>query len=377
MPDFLTVPQGRFELVRLPIRQRELLQAYDAADEYVLNDLAEQGLPSENVRMLIVNDAFGALTVALSAYKPVVLSDSFLSLEATRMNLSTNGKPVDQIERLTSLDLPEGVFDWIVIKAPKTLALLEYQLIRLRPAIGPGTRIVTAGMVKHLSPSVARLLERIVGPTSLSLARKKARLLFTEPDPSRPEVLNPYPIVYRLEGTNYMIVNHANVFSRDSLDIGTRFFLKHIGHYPNARHIVDLGCGNGVVGLIAAEQNPQAVVHFVDESFMAVASAQTNFEAAFGGGRQATFRPGDGLSGFASASVDVILCNPPFHQQNTVGDMIAANMFRQARRALTREGVLWVIGNRHLGYHRLLKKGFGRVDTVDANSKFVILKAML
>lgn len=375
MVDLLSVPQGRFELRRLPLRKRELLRAFDAADEYILNYLHENGLPANGARLLIVNDSFGALAVALHAFNPTAMSDSFLSQEATRMNLSGNALSIDSVRLLTSLDKPDGAFDCIVIKSPKTMAMLEYQLIALRPFMTPATRIITAGMVKNLSPSVWYLLETIVGPTVSSRAWKKARLIFSEPDMTMPVPVNPYPVVYRLEGTDYTIVNHANIFSRDNLDIGTRFFLEHIGHYPNALNIIDLGCGNGIVGIIAAERNPDAVVHFVDESFMAIASATENFRRAFGDSRQASFRAGDCLFGFNAASADIVLCNPPFHQQNAVGDMIAAKMFRQARTVLKPGGELWVIGNRHLGYHLTLKKWFADVVLVDANSKFVILRA--
>ncbi|MDD5411241.1 MAG: methyltransferase, partial [Methylobacter sp.] len=203
----------------------------------------------------------------------------------------------------------------------------------------------------------------------------KARLIFATPDPELVVPPSPYPVCYQLEGTSYLICNHANVFSRDSLDIGTRFFLQHLPGRQDACDIIDLGCGNGLVGLIAAERNPAATVHFVDESFMAVASAKDNFHRAFGQQREATFQVGDGLTDFESASADMILCNPPFHQQNTVGDQIADSMFKQSRRVLRKDGELRVIGNRHLPYHLSLDRLFGAHSVVAANSKFVILKA--
>ncbi|MGD7034847.1 methyltransferase [Methylotuvimicrobium buryatense] len=377
MADVLSVPQGRFNLRRLPLRRRELLRAYDASDEYLLNYLSEAQLPSIGARVLIVNDSFGALTVALHGFKPSALSDSYLSQQATLMNFSENALSIDGVRLMTSLELPVQKYDLIVIKAPKTLALLEYQLISLRPFMTSATRIITAGMVKNLSANVWRLLETIVGTTSTAQAWKKSRLIFSEPDDNISLPVNPYPLSYRLEGTNYTIVNHANVFSRDSLDIGTRFFIEHIGCFPNAETIIDLGCGNGIVGLLAAERNPNAVVHFVDESFMAIASARENFKLAFGESRLANFSVGDCLSDFTAESADVILCNPPFHQQNAVGDMIAAKMFRQAREVIKRGGKLLVIGNRHLGYHLELKKLFGNVSVIAANRKFVILQSMV
>lgn len=377
MADVLSVPQGRFNLRRLPLRRRELLRAYDASDEYLLNYLSEVQLPPVGARVLIVNDSFGALTVALHEFKPTALSDSYLSQQATLMNFSTNALSIDGVRLMTSLELPVQSYDLIVIKSPKTLALLEYQLITLRPFMTPATRIITAGMVKNLSTTVWRLLETIVGPTNSAKAWKKARLIFSLPDDKISLPVNPYPIHYRLEGMNYTIVNHANVFSRDSLDIGTRFFIEHIGRFPNAETIIDLGCGNGIVGLLAAERNPNAVVHFVDESFMAIASARESFKRAFGDSRLANFSVGDCLSDFTTESADVILCNPPFHQQNAVGDMIAAKMFRQAREVIKRGGELRVIGNRHLGYHLELKKLFGNVSVIAANRKFVILQSIV
>ena len=50
-------------------------------------------------------------------------------------------------------------------------------------------------------------------------------------------------------------------------------FVEHLPRSDAQRTIVDLGCGNGVIGLVAATRNPQAALAFVDESFMAVASA--------------------------------------------------------------------------------------------------------
>ncbi len=374
MTELLNVPQGEFTLNRLPKRANELLRAWDAADEYLLEMFAEQNGLAAQARILIVNDSFGALAVALNTFHPTALSDSWLSQQATRLNLQANQIPEDHVGLINSLEAPEGIFDWVLIKAPKTLALLEDQLIRIRPHLTADSKIVVAGMIKSLPSSVWKLLERLLGPTTTSLAQKKSRLIFCQLDFSITLPNNPYPVTYQLEATNFAITNHANVFSRDSLDIGTRFFLQHLPVNQGLRDIVDLGCGNGVVGLIAASKNPQAVIHFVDESYMAEASARINFQA-MGDERQASFKIGDGLTDFKSESVDLILCNPPFHQQHTVGDQIAQSMFRQALRVLRPKGELWVIGNRHLNYPVDLKKLFGNSTVVAANAKFTILKS--
>ncbi len=371
----LKVPQGEFVLERLPKRSLELLRAWDAADEYLLNYMAEQVI-ADDARLLILNDGFGALALGLNAYKPQAVSDSYLSQQATRLNLLANDLPTDNLILTNSLEPLTGFYDWVLIKAPKTLALLEDQLIRIHSHLEPNTQIIVAGMVKTMTPTIWKLLERLIGGTTTSLAKKKARLIFVTPDSAIQASESPYPVRYQLEGTDFIISNHANVFSRDSLDMGTRFFLQHLPITKGVVDIVDLGCGNGLLGLIVAEKNSEALVHFVDESYMAVASTQDNFESALGKQRRAVFKVGDGLQDFLPESVDIVLCNPPFHQQNAIGDQIANSMIKGAKNVLRKgSGEIWIVGNRHLNYQVTLKRVFGNYHCVAENKKFVILKA--
>ncbi len=381
MQTLLDLPQGRFQLKRLPHRKNEVLRAWDAADEYLLQYLASENKPEPDAQITLLNDSFGALALALHAHAPTAISDSFLSQQATRNNLQLNGIDPLRVQYLDSLSVPDASIDYLLIKVPKTLGLLEYQLHRLRPLLKPDTRIIAAGMVKALPASVWTLLERLSGPTSTSLAVKKARLIFARLDSELNLPNNPFPVYYAVEeslmgmNSGLQICNHANVFSRDSLDIGTRLLLQHLPDNPDYRQIVDLGCGNGVVGLMMAGQLPNAEICFIDESYMAIASAKQNFSQAFGK-RQARFVVGDGLSGFTQQSVDCIVCNPPFHQQHAMGDQIAWQMFNQAYQTLRKGGELRVIGNRHLNYHLNLKKLFGHWEPVAGNPKFVIIKAI-
>ncbi len=375
METLLDVPQGKFELHRLPKRKNDKLRAWDAADEYLLHYLFENIPLSTKDKVLILNDSFGALAISLHAFSPVSISDSYLSQQATRLNLVANQLLEECVQLRSSLDWVIDSADVVLIKVPKTLALLEDQLIRLQPLLTVDTKIVAAGMVKAMSASVWKLMERYVGDTKPSLARKKARLIFVSVNGQQKQQKNPYPTYYQLENTDYRICNHANVFSRDSLDIGTRFLLEHLPKNTGANDIVDLGCGNGILGLMLASDTPSAQLHFVDESYMAIASAKETFYSAFTE-RQATFCVADGLINFDSESINFIICNPPFHQQNIVGDQIALSMFKQSFRVLRNGGELWVIGNRHLGYHSELKKLFTRCDVVASNEKFVIWRTV-
>lgn len=375
---------GSFELQRFPLRKKETLRAWDAADEYVLHYLEENELLHDGARVLIINDGFGALSVSLHHYTPVMMSDSYLSMQAVSANLKNNDLDYESVTMINSLHAPDSVLektaDIVIIKIPKSLAMLEDQLHRVRAAVDASTTIIAAGMTKRIHSSTMAMFEKIIGPTKTSLARKKARLIFCEFDPALEVPDNPYPdtykLGYKLDDTEIEISNHAGVFSRDKLDIGARLFIENLPVDERYQSIVDLGCGNGVLGLMAAIKNPSARIIFSDESYMAVESAIDNFVTTFGESREAEFLQTDCLHGVDEDSVSLVICNPPFHQDNAINDDVAWQMFTESKAVLLQGGELWVIGNRHLGYHAKLKHLFGNCETVASNKKFTLLKAI-
>lgn len=370
----LESPYARLDLIRQPEQPNEPLQAFDAADEYLLAQLHEQRLPASS-RVLILNDSFGALACALAAQAQVTSSgDSHLAHVALEKNLQRNALPGDAVAFVPASEVAQGPFDRVLIRVPKTLALLEEQLIRLHGQLAPGAQVVAGAMIKHLPRAAGDLLEKYIGPVQASLAVKKARLLFATPA-QKPAPTSPYPTRYRLDQPGLELINHPNLFCREDLDIGTRAFLPHLPKALGNLRVADLGCGNGVLGIVYALSNPQAQMTLVDESYMAVQSARENWQAILGE-RPVDIRAGDGLAEQPMDSLDLVLCNPPFHQQQVVGDFLAWRMFTQAKTALTKGGELWIVGNRHLGYHLKLKRLFGKVEQVAATPKFVILRAI-
>jgi len=372
MPVFAT-RFAQLDLIRQPEQPIEPLQAFDAADEYLLAHLAEQVLERHS-RVLVLNDTFGALAISLLGHVDLVTSgDSFLGAQALEKNLVRNNLPFDAIRVLPANQNWQGPFDRVLIRVPKTLALLEEQLIRLQGQLAAGAKVIAAGMVKHLPHAAGDLLAKYIGPMHASLAVKKARLLIAEAE-EKPPAASPYPSRYQLDAPALILLNHANVFCREGLDIGTRAFLPHLPQNLGSARVADLGCGNGVLAIVSALSNPLADYTLVDESFMAVQSARENWQQAFGE-RSVQLRADDGLAGQPADSLDVVLCNPPFHQQQVVGDFLAWRMFQQAREALVVGGALYIVGNRHLGYHSKLARLFRGVEQVAATPKFVILKA--
>jgi 16S rRNA (guanine1207-N2)-methyltransferase len=373
-------PWGDLDLTRFPAEPREQLRAWDAADAYALQHLADtERAPGSPGTTVVLGDRWGALTTALAARGPILVTDSQLALQAAAANLRRNA-PTAQADLLTTRDEPPARVDLLVVRVPKSLALLEDQLHRIAPAVHAGTTVLGTGMVTEIHTSTLRLFERIIGPTTTSLAVRKARLVFSTPDPGLDRGPNPWPLRYALPGdigamSGRTVVNHAGVFCADRLDVGTRLLLAHLPQRSGPDRVVDLGCGNGVVGTAVALANPAAEVLFTDESYQAAASAEETFRLNAGPDAKAEFAVGDALNAVPPASVDLVLVNPPFHSHQATTDATARRMFGTARAALRPGGELWVVGNRHLGYHVRLRRLFGACDVVASTPKFVLLRS--
>jgi 16S rRNA (guanine1207-N2)-methyltransferase/23S rRNA (guanine1835-N2)-methyltransferase len=244
--------------------------------------------------------------------------------------------------------------------------------------VGKHTQIVAAGKAKSIQKSTLQLFEKYIGPTRTSLAKKKSRLIFSDIKPCQNHP-NPFPTVWNTDSPIMQISNHANVFARQQLDIGGRFLIENLPRCDN-KTVIDLGCGNGVVGLHVLFRFPTSRVVFIDESYMAIESAKHNVRHNMPDKMlQCEFLVSNCLEQYAEMEIqdkaDLVLCNPPFHQQNVITDHIALQMFRDAKQHLRIGGELHIVGNRHLDYPQKIKRLFGGYSLIASNNKFNIISA--
>ncbi|MBD1555706.1 methyltransferase [Vibrio sp. S9_S30] len=362
-------------LHRFPKRAQETLQAWNAGDEYLINYVEKELNVSDGKKILILNDHFGALSCWFSEKHHVtMMTDSFISHHGTLKNLQRN--QCNKVEFRTSLENIPADVDLVLMQIPKINRFLTYQLNQLRSALPSHCQIVAVNKVKEIHTSTLKLFEKHLGTTTTSLAWKKHRLVFSTPNSAVSHKAEP-ETKWAVDGENFSLTNLANVYSGEGLDLGARFMLEHIPQNPQLKHIIDLGCGNGVLSVKAGQLNPQATITCVDESYMAVESAKRNLTETLGEDRNIQCIANNCLDGFEKESTYLVLCNPPFHQQQAVTDHIAWQMFCDAKHVLSSGGDLFVIGNRHLGYDIKLERLFGKsqVKLVASNRKFVILQA--
>lgn len=364
-------------LKRYPDSSDANLQAWDAADEHLLKHLDDSGLSPQ--RWLLINDSFGALTCALRARFADAAIDFAAdgrtchlgAIENLQGNaLSQNGIGFHDCSQLHTLTSDAA----ILMKLPKNLNFFADILSQLSQTLKAGQQLLIGAKAKHINQSLLALIGKHLGDASASLAWKKTRVITVIAD-GMPRPLAK-PSRWPVPELGLMLENHSNVFAASKLDIGARLMLNNLPE-GDFRQVIDLGCGNGVLGLQAAKSYPDAHIHFVDESAMAVASARANWALNELNPELAEFHWDDCLSHLdADISADLVLCNPPFHQGEAITDHIAWQMFNDAKRRLKQGGMLHIVGNRHLGYHIKLKRLFGNCKTIASNGKFVILQSI-
>ncbi len=361
MPE-LSSAWGTLQLLRYPRRRQEALLPWCGADILLLEQVA-QGHP-ETANALVVNDEHGVLSTALQPQ--ATWTDSALAARAMQENCERNGRPPPQL--VWSTQAPPEATSLVVMRIPKQLAYFRHQLSLLAGRLPPGTPLLAAGMDKHLSPHIAELMEQHVGPTTRHRGQRKARVfsaVFGGPRAPAPEVPG-----YHCSEAGGTLSGGANVFSSDRLDPGSALLLDNLGRLAPVARAADLACGNGVIGLAALRGGVCGHCVFADESAMAIAAVQHNAEAL---GREATAVTalhGDGLLDYPGPPLELVLCNPPFHQQHAVDDFAGRRLLRQAARHLVETGQLCVVANRHLPYQNLLSRRFQRVEKIAADRRF-------
>jgi 16S rRNA (guanine1207-N2)-methyltransferase len=383
--DLLTSVSDTFsfeDLRRLPDLEADNLVAVDATDRLVLDQAAsalDATAGSAPGQVVVVGDRYGAMTlgaIALHGVRNVrVHQDSLTGKLALAQNAARAGLAGEFSPKPLAEELFTGA-TVVIGQLPKSLDALR-EISQLAAVHGaPEVAVFFGGRVKHMSHAMNDVLGESFTDVRASLAHQKSRVLVARgPRPAVEAGWQPgtaFPLRQHHLDLDLWVCAHGAAFAGTKIDIGTRFLLKFLDRMPpDAVTAVDLGCGTGIIATALARARPQLSVLATDESAAAVSSAQATAAANGQTGRVQVLRD-DAMSTLADASVDLILCNPPFHQGTSVSSGAALRLFRAAGRVLRPGGQLWTVFNSPLPYQGPLTRAVGPTTVVGRNPKFTV-----
>jgi 16S rRNA (guanine1207-N2)-methyltransferase len=264
----------------------------------------------------------------------------------------------------------------VIGQLPKSLDALR-EISQLAAAhSAPGVAMFLGGRVKHMSHAMNEVLGESFTDVRASLAHQKSRVLLAHgPRPAVETGWQPaaaYPLRQHHLDLDLWVCAHGAAFAGTKIDIGTRFLLEFLDRMlVGAGSAVDLGCGTGIIATALARARPRLSVLATDDSAAAASSAQATAAANGLAGRVQVLRD-DAMSSLADASVDLIVCNPPFHQGTSVSSEVSLKLFRAAGRVLKPGGRLWTVFNSPLPYQGQLSRTVGPTRVIGRNPKFTV-----
>jgi 16S rRNA (guanine1207-N2)-methyltransferase len=179
-------------------------------------------------------------------------------------------------------------------------------------------------------------------------------------------------VTVQLRGHELRLIRDARIFARGGLDAATRMLAEAFEVRLGAA-VLDLGCGNGVLGILAALLDPTGTVMLADSDPLAVRVARQN--ADLNGATNVAVHLSDVLQQLPGQTFDVVLMNPPFHRGRIQDRSLAERFIAEAGAALRPGGKIFVVCNRFLRYEPAMERAIGPVREVVADRKFKVLTA--
>ncbi|MEX6503592.1 methyltransferase [Pseudomonas zhanjiangensis] len=266
---------------------------------------------------------------------------------------------------------PAGDFTSAVLFLPKSRELTDYLLTALAARLA-GRPLFLVGEKRAGIERAAKQLAAFGKPRKLDSARHCQLWAVTvEQVPATPD-LEALAQRYQLELADgpLTVVSLPGVFSHGRLDAGSALLLQHLDRLP-AGHLLDFGCGAGVLGAVLKRRYPDSQVSLLDVDAFALASSRLTLAA---NGLQAEVLGGDGIDA-APTGLSAILSNPPFHQGVHTHYQATEHLLRQAARHLQRGGQLRLVANSFLKYPPLIEQHLGACLTLAEDGGFRIYQA--
>ncbi|WP_268799628.1 class I SAM-dependent methyltransferase [Pseudomonas huanghezhanensis] len=266
---------------------------------------------------------------------------------------------------------PDQSFDAAVLFLPKAKDLTDYLLNALASRLA-GRELFLVGEKRAGIEAAARQLSPFGRARKLDSARHCQLWQVTVENAPQAVPLESLAKHFDVPAgdTPLNVISLPGVFSHGRLDRGSALLLENLDRLPGG-HVLDFGCGAGVLGAAVKRRYPDSQVTLLDVDAFATASSLLTLAA---NGLEADVLTGDGIDA-APSHLDVILTNPPFHTGVHTDYAASENLLRKAREHLKKGGELRLVANSFLRYQPIIEQHLGPCATMAEGQGFRIYRA--
>jgi 16S rRNA (guanine1207-N2)-methyltransferase len=170
---------------------------------------------------------------------------------------------------------------------------------------------------------------------------------------------------------SFQFQTDLGVFSKDSIDFGTRTLIEHIEIPSSATTVIDMGCGYGPIGIVVAKLYTFTKVYLYDVNERAVDLARKN---AILNKVDNVIVATSFLFEHVTIQADVIITNPPIR----AGKLTIFRLYEDAFQTLNPGGLFYAVIQKKQGAPSTvvkLKELFGNCEIVDRSKGYWVLLA--
>ncbi len=333
--------------------------------------------PADRVLVLSAGDPALTLAVGRQAAAVSVYDSSYSAL--LRVYQQINARLRDANITISDEVFPpaDASFNAALMAVPKGRDFARAQLWSALHALRPGGRLYIAGANDGGAKSILADAQVLFG-NAVTLDYKRHHRIGAA---TRPDTIPAYPAEWGDDPTAVRwltldtpagalnVATMPSLFSWQHLDDGTAFLLEHL-KFEVGQDVLDVGCGYGVIGLLAAQSARQ--VTMTDDNLLAVRCAYESVKAS--GMTNIDVLPSDVYSELADRQFDLIVSNPPFHKEFDVNTNVAHRIMREAKDKLRSGGRLVIVANAFLNYEKVMAANLPKVRVIARNNRFMVLE---